>query len=166
MLYVLHTTKSMKICSFQTNIDLLSYVNVYLAEGENTVAINLIVQHVRTQLEKVSLCKRNSSRQTLSDCFLLKIMHGLQFETENMPNILNDYFKTFPAWSFTIKVALHLRWLTTEKFQNYETVKGGCMPSENKFRTQKNNKLRWLASDINFKLLHTECKKKGICNSQ
>ena len=52
-------------------------------------------------------------------------------------------------------VALHLRWLTTEKFQRYETVKGGCIPSKNKFEPQKNNKLRWLASDINFKLLDT-----------
>ena len=52
-------------------------------------------------------------------------------------------------------MALHLRWLTTEKFQHYETVKGGCIPSKNKFKTIKNNKLRWLASDINFKLLHT-----------
>ena len=38
---------------------------------------------------------------------------------------------------FTVNVALHLRWLTTEKFQNYETVKGGCIPSKNKFKTQK-----------------------------
>ena len=52
---------------------------------------------------------------------------------------------------FTIKVALHLRCLATEKFQNYETVKGGYIPSKNKF---KNTKLRWLVSDINFKLLH------------
>ena len=59
--------------------------------------------------------------------------------------------------SFTVKVALHLRWLTTEKLQNYETVKGGCIPSNNKIKTHKNNKLRWLASDINFKLLHTGC---------
>ena len=27
----------------------------------------------------------------------------------------------------TIKVALHIRWLTTEKFQNNEAVKGGCI---------------------------------------
>ena len=58
---------------------------------------------------------------------------------------------------FTIKVALHLRWLTTEKFQSYETVKGGCIPSKNKFETQKNIELRWLPSDINSKLLHTGC---------
>ena len=32
-----------------------------------------------------------------------------------------------------------------------------CIPSKNKFKTQMNNKLRWLASDINFKLLHTGC---------
>ena len=56
-----------------------------------------------------------------------------------------------------VKVALHLRWLTTEKFQNYEIVKGGCIPSKNKSQIQRNNKLRWLASDINFKLLHTGC---------
>ena len=54
-------------------------------------------------------------------------------------------------------MALHLSWLTTEKFQNYETVKGGCIPSKDKFKIQKKNKLRWLASDIDFKLLHTEC---------
>ena len=42
-------------------------------------------------------------------------------------------------------------------FQNYESVKGGCIPSKNKFKTQKYNKLRWLASDINFKVLHTGC---------
>ena len=38
---------------------------------------------------------------------------------------------------FMNKLALHLRWLTTEKFQNYETVKGGCISSKNKFKTQK-----------------------------
>ena len=54
-------------------------------------------------------------------------------------------------------MALHLRWLTTEKFQNNETVKGGCITSKNKFKTRINNKLRWLTSDINFKLLHTGC---------
>ena len=48
----------------------------------------------------------------------------------------------------SIKVALHLRWLTSERFQNYETVKGGRIPSKNKFKTHKNNKLRWLPSDI------------------
>ena len=48
--------------------------------------------------------------------------------------------------------------LTTEKFKSYETVKGGCIPSKNKFKTQKNNKLRWLNSDINLKLLHTGCR--------
>ena len=57
----------------------------------------------------------------------------------------------------TIKMALHLRWLTTEKFLNYETVKGGCIPSKNKFITQKYNKLRWLTSDTYFKQLHTGC---------
>ena len=36
-------------------------------------------------------------------------------------------------------------------------MKGGCIPSENKFKAQINNKLRWLASNINFKLLHTGC---------
>ena len=36
-----------------------------------------------------------------------------------------------------IKVALHLRWLTSEKFQNYETVKGGFIPSKNKFKTER-----------------------------
>ena len=36
-----------------------------------------------------------------------------------------------------IKVALHLGWLTTEKIQNNETVKGGCIPSKNKFKTRK-----------------------------
>ena len=57
------------------------------------------------------------------------------------------------ATLFTVKVALHVRWLTTEKFQSYETVKGGCIPSKNKFETQKYNKLRWLTFDLNFKLL-------------
>ena len=55
------------------------------------------------------------------------------------------------------KVALHLRWLTTEKFQNYETVKGGCIPSKIKFKTQRSSNLRWLAFDLNFKLPHTGC---------
>ena len=41
------------------------------------------------------------------------------------------------SFHFTVKVALHLRWLTTENFQNYETMKGGCMPNENKLKTQK-----------------------------
>ena len=57
----------------------------------------------------------------------------------------------------TIKVALHLRWFTNDKFQNYDTVKVGCIPSRNEFKTQKNNELRWLASDINFILLHAGC---------
>ena len=68
---------------------------------------------------------------------------------------MQSHFNT--AALFTVKVALHLRWLTTEKFQNYETVKGGCIPSKRKFKTQKNNKLRGLASDFHFKLLHTGC---------
>ena len=38
------------------------------------------------------------------------------------------------------------RWLCTK----YETLKGGCVRSKNKFKTQKNNKLRWLATNINF----------------
>ena len=42
---------------------------------------------------------------------------------------------------FALEVAYY------RKFQNYETVKGGCIPSKNKVKTQKNNKLRWLASD-------------------
>ena len=54
-------------------------------------------------------------------------------------------------------MALHLRWLITEKFQNYETVKGGCILSKTKFETPKENELRWLASDTNLKLLHTGC---------
>ena len=55
-------------------------------------------------------------------------------------------------------MALHLRWLATKKIQNYETEKGGCIPSKIKLKTQKeNNKLGWLASDINFKLVHTGC---------
>ena len=36
-------------------------------------------------------------------------------------------------------------------------MKGGCIPGKNKLKTQENNKLRWLTSDINFKLLHTGC---------
>ena len=46
-----------------------------------------------------------------------------------MQNPLNR--KDLELQSFTVKMALHLRWLTTEKFQNYETVKGGCIPSKN-----------------------------------
>ena len=45
----------------------------------------------------------------------------------------------------------------TENFQNYETVNGACIPNTYKFKTQIDNKLRWFASDINFKLLHTGC---------
>ena len=51
-------------------------------------------------------------------------------------------------------MALHIKWLTTKNFRNRETVKGSCIPSKNKFTTHKTNELRWLASDINFKLLH------------
>ena len=43
----------------------------------------------------------------------------------------------------TINEALHLRWLTNEKFKNYETVKGlkgGCIPSRKKLKTQINGK--------------------------
>ena len=58
--------------------------------------------------------------------------------------------------SITMKVALHLRWHTTEKIQNCKK-KGGCLLSENKFKAQKDNKLRWLVSDIDFKLLHIGC---------
>ena len=54
-------------------------------------------------------------------------------------------------------MALHLRWLNFINFKNYETVKSRCIPSKNKLKTQMNNKLRWLASDINFKLLHIGC---------
>ena len=57
----------------------------------------------------------------------------------------------------TIKVALYLRWLTTKKFQNYETAKGDCIPSKNKFKTQTKNKLRRLASTMNVKLPNTGC---------
>ena len=42
-------------------------------------------------------------------------------------------------------------------FQNYETVKGGCIPSKYEFKTQKYNKIRWLASAINFEPLHIRC---------
>ena len=67
-------------------------------------------------------------------------------------------FHCFITLKFSVvNQALLLSWLTTEKFQNYETVKGGRIPSKNKFKTQKNSKLRWLASDINFKLLRTGC---------
>ena len=59
--------------------------------------------------------------------------------------------------SISFKVALHLRWLTTENFQNYETEKGGCIPSKHKFKTQNKNKLRWLTSEINLKQLYTGC---------
>ena len=45
-----------------------------------------------------------------------------------------------------IKVAPHIRWLTTKKVQTYKTVKGGIRKI--KFETQNNTKLRWLASDI------------------
>ena len=31
-----------------------------------------------------------------------------------------------------------------------EILKGGCVLSKNKFKTQKNNKLRWLATDMNL----------------
>ena len=57
-----------------------------------------------------------------------------------------------------MKVALHLRWLSTEKFQNNEAVKGGCIPSK--------NKLRWLASDINFKLhIAAHCYTLGVLSN-
>ena len=57
-----------------------------------------------------------------------------------------------------VKVALHLRWLTTEKIKNYQTVIGRCIPSKYKFKTQKYNKFRRLVmSDLNFNLLHTGC---------
>ena len=39
-----------------------------------------------------------------------------------------------------VKVALHLKCLTTEKFQNYETAKGGCggcIPSNKKSSKHK-----------------------------
>ena len=42
---------------------------------------------------------------------------------------------------FSVTVALHLRWLTTEKFQNYEKVKNGRIPSKDKFKTQKKTKV-------------------------
>ena len=85
-------------------------------------------------------CSCYSNRDSLSSIIFV-------FEIFKFP-------RNFPAKSFTVKVALHLRWLTAEKFENYETVKGGCIPIKNKFKTQKFNKLRWLASDINFKLPH------------
>ena len=51
----------------------------------------------------------------------------------------------------TLKVADY------RKFQNYTTVKGGSIPSKKKFKTQRNTKLRWLTTDVNFKLLQTGC---------
>ena len=36
-----------------------------------------------------------------------------------------------------VKVALHLRLLTTKKFRSYETVKGGFISSKNEFKIQK-----------------------------
>ena len=59
--------------------------------------------------------------------------------------------------TFTIAVAPHLRGFTTHKFQNNETVKCGCIPSKNEFKTQKHTKLRSLASDTNLKVLQTWC---------
>ena len=54
---------------------------------------------------------------------------------------------------------LHLRWLTTENFKiTNETLRGGYVRSKNELKdTNKNNNLRWLATDINFKLLHIGC---------
>ena len=43
------------------------------------------------------------------------------------------------------------------KFQNYETVRGGCVYQAKISSKHKNTKLRWLASDIYFKLLHIGC---------
>ena len=66
---------------------------------------------------------------------------------------------SFFFWNFrfAIEVALHLRWLTTEKFQNNETVK--VVVYQVKMSSKhKNKKLRWLESDVNFKLLHTGCR--------
>ena len=40
---------------------------------------------------------------------------------------------------------------------NITRVEGSCIPSKSKFKTQINNELRWLASAINLKLLHTGC---------
>ena len=60
--------------------------------------------------------------------------------------------KTLIVGGSACKVAFY------RKFQDHETVRGGCIPSKNKFKTQeKNTKLRWLASDVNFKLQHTGC---------
>ena len=53
-------------------------------------------------------------------------------------------------------IDLYLMWLAT-KISGIRTVSGGCIPSKNKFKPQKNTDLRWLASDINFKLLHIGC---------
>ena len=57
----------------------------------------------------------------------------------------------FSRWNSTINVTQY------RKVYNYETVTGGCVPSKIKFKTQKSRKLRWLASDMNFKLLHIGC---------
>ena len=59
-------------------------------------------------------------------------------------------FLPFGALSGSALNVVHYR-----KFQNYETVRGSCIPSKNDFKTQKKIKLRWLASDINSKLLDT-----------
>ena len=48
------------------------------------------------------------------------------------------YTTTFHCTVFMIKVTLYLRWLTTEKVQNYGTVKGGCIPSKSKFKSKHN----------------------------
>ena len=46
---------------------------------------------------------------------------GCDQASECVVSVFNDILY---SKSFTVKVALHLRWLTTEKFQNYKTVKG------------------------------------------
>ena len=51
------------------------------------------------------------------------------------------------------RVALHLRWLVTEKFQNNETVKGRCIPNKNECKTQKIS----VKVANKFKLLHAGC---------
>ena len=60
------------------------------------------------------------------------------------------------ARSFTIKVNLNLNVAHYRKIQHYKTMKGGFIQIKNMF-TRKNNKLRRLGTDIDFKLLHIGC---------
>ena len=81
------------------------------------------------------------SHKSLLFCFIL-ILKISSFRANITINVFTKYYFSdilyFPPLAGSL---CHL-------FQNYETVKGGCIPSKNEFKIHLNAKLRWLIADM------------------